>query len=70
MFAVSNGVRPGGILTDGLSDILCRTECGCTMGGRMINHLMSEDDLDIFSPSAKWLQRLVEICAAYDDIRH
>ena len=25
---------------DGLSYILCRTECGCTMGGRMINHLM------------------------------
>ena len=47
IFAVSNEVRQGGILSplffnmnmDGLSDILCRTECGCTMGGRMINHL-------------------------------
>ena len=46
MFAVSNGVRQGGILShlflnvymDGLSDFLCRTECGRTMGGRMINH--------------------------------
>ena len=53
MFAVSNGVRQGGILSplffnvymDGLSDILCRTECGCTMGGRMINHLMYADDI-------------------------
>ena len=69
MFAVSNGVRQGGILSplffnvymDGLSDILCRTECGCTMGGRMINHLMYADDLVLLSPSAKGLQRLVDI---------
>ena len=44
-----------------LSDILCRTECGCTMGGRMINHLMYADDLVILSTSAKGLQRLVDI---------
>ena len=76
MFAVSNGVRQGGILSplffnvymDGLSDILCRTECGCTMGGRMLNHLMYADDLVLLSPSAKGLQRLVDICAAYGDI--
>ena len=78
MFTVSNGVRQGGILSplffnvylDGLSDILCRTECGCTMGGRMINHIMYADDLVIVSPSAKGLQRLVDICAAYGDIHH
>ena len=71
MFTVSNWVGQGGILSplffsmymDGLSEILCRTECGCTMGGRMINHLMYADDL-----VAKGLQRLVEICAAYGDI--
>ena len=92
MFAVRNGVRQGGILSplffnvymDGLSDILCRTECGCTMCGRMINHLMYADDLVMLSPSAKGLQRLVDIicqpavdilchkqhilCAAYGDI--
>ena len=38
---------------DGLSEIRCRTECGCTMGGRMINHLMYADDLVILSHSAK-----------------
>ena len=53
---------------DGLSDILCRTECGCTMGGRMLNHLMYADDLVLLSPSAKGLLRLVDICAAYGDI--
>ena len=52
---------------DGLSDILCRTECGCTMGGRMINLLLYADDLVILIPSAKGLQRLVDICA-YGDI--
>ena len=75
MFTVSNGVRQGGILSplffnvymDGLSDILCKTECGCTMGGRMINHLMYADDVVFFSPSAKGLQRLINICAAYGD---
>ena len=78
MFTVRNGVRQGGILSplffnvymDGLSDILCRTECGCTMGGRMINQLMYADDLLILSPSAKGLQRLVDIRAAYGDIHH
>ena len=52
---------------DGLSDILCKTECGCTMGGRMINHIMYADDVVILSPSAKGLQRLINICAAYGD---
>ena len=76
MFTVGNGVRQCGILSPlfcnvymaGLSDIVCRTECGCTMGGRMTIHLMYADDLVIWSPSAKWLQRLVDICAAYGDI--
>ena len=34
----------------------------------MINHLMYADDLVILSPSAKGLQRLVDICPAYGDI--
>ena len=78
MFTVSNGVRQGGIgllsplfcnvYMDGLSDILCKTLCGCTMGGRMINHLMYADDVVMLSPSTKGLQRLINICAAYGDI--
>ena len=75
MFTVSNGVRQGEILSplfftvymDGLSDILCKTECGCHMGGRMINHLMYADDLVMLSHSTKGFQRLVNICAAYGD---
>ena len=34
----------------------------------MINHLMYADDLVMLSPSAKGLQRLVDICAAYGNI--
>ena len=56
------------VYMDGLSDILCRTECGCSMGGRMINRLMYADDLVILSHSAKGPQRLVDICTAYGDI--
>ena len=75
MFTVSNGGRQGGILSplffnvymDGLSDILCKTECGCTIVGGMINHLMYADDIVMLSPSAKGLQRLVNMCAAYGD---
>ena len=33
----------------------------------MINHLMYADDVVILSPSAKGLQRLINICAAYGD---
>ena len=57
------------VYMDGLSDILCKTECGCTMDGRMINHILYADDVVSFSPSAKGLQRLINICAAYGD-RH
>ena len=56
------------VYMNGLSDILCRTECGCTMGGRMINHPTYAYELAILSPSAKGLQQLVDICAAYVDI--
>ena len=72
-FLITNGVRQGGILSplffnvymDCLSESLCNTQTGCNVGGVMINHLMYADDLVIISPSAKGLQRLVDICAVY-----
>ena len=44
---------------DGLSNIICKIESGCTMGGRMINHLIYAyaDDLVMLIPSAKGFQR-------------
>ena len=49
------------IYMDCLSESLCNTQTGCNVGGVMINHLMYADDLVIISPSAKGLQRLVDI---------
>ena len=75
-FLITNGVRQGGILSplffnvymDCLSESLCNTQTGCNVGGVMINHLMYADDMVIISPSAKGLQRLVDICAVYGQI--
>ena len=53
---------------DCLSESLCNTQTGCNVGGVMINHLMYADDMVIISPSAKGLQRLVDICAVYGQI--
>ena len=46
---------------DCLSEYLCNTQTGCTVGGIMIYPMMYADDLGIISPSAKGLQRLVDI---------
>ena len=73
---ITNGVRQGGIILsplffnvymDCLSESLC-TQTGCNVGGVMINHLMYADDLVIISPSAKGLQRLVDImCCVWSE---
>ena len=72
-FFITNGVRKGGILSpllfnvymDALSSSLSNTPIGCSIGGVMVNHIMYADDLVIISPSAKGLQRLLDICADY-----
>ena len=51
---------------DALSSSLSNTPIGCSIGGVMVkNHIMYADDLVIISPSAKGLQRLLDICADY-----
>ena len=40
------------VYMDCLSESVCNTQTGCTVGGVMINHLMYADDLVIISPSA------------------
>ena len=72
-FFITNGVRKGGILSpllfnvymDALSSSLSNTPIGCSIGGVMVNHIMYADDLVTISPSAKGLQRLLDICADY-----
>ena len=50
---------------DALSSSLSNTPIGCSIGGVKVNHIMYADDLVIISPSAKGLQRLLDICADY-----
>ena len=73
MFSVLNGVRQGGILSpllfnvymDKLSSKLNVTQAGCSIGNVTINHLMYADDIVLFAPSVKGLQRLLNICNEY-----
>ena len=68
-FNVSNGVRQGGILSpllfnlymDRLSVTLSKTKVGCALCKIMVNHLAYADDLVMLSPSAKGLQKLLNI---------
>ena len=70
VFTVTNGVRQGGILSpllfnfymNDLSVLLSKIPAGCYSGNTVINHLMYADDLVVFAPSAKDLQKLLNIC--------
>ena len=72
-FTVSNGVRQGGILSlllfnfymNDLSVVLNKVPAGYCSAGLIINHLMYADDLIVFAPSAKGLQKLLYICTDY-----
>ena len=50
---------------DRLSVTLSKTKVGCALGTIMVNHLAYADDLVILSPSAKGLQKLLNICSEY-----
>ena len=46
---------------------LSKTKVGCALGKTMVNHLAYADDLVILSPSAKGLQKLLNICSEYGE---
>ena len=67
-------MRQGGILSPlffnlyRLSVTLSKTKVGCALGKIMVNHLAYyADDLVILSPSAKGLQKLLNICSEYGE---
>ena len=72
-FYTTCGVRQGGILSallfnvymDDLSNELSKCNIGCTLGPKIINHVIYADDIVVFSPSLKGLQALTDICCKY-----
>ena len=72
-FGSSNGLRQGGILsphlfnlyTDELNIQLNSLDIGCSVNGHLINNLCYADDMVLISPSAKGLQRLINVCCQY-----
>ena len=69
-FNVSNGVRQGSVLSphlfcvyvDKISQRLNEVKIGCKVKSILINHLFYADDLCIFCPSSRGLQKLLNIC--------
>ena len=72
-FKVLNGVRQGGILSpilfnvyiDDLSYELSKCKSGCIIDNKIVNHIAYADDLIVFCPSSKGLQKLLDICDSY-----
>ena len=72
-FSICNGVRQGGILSpflfamyiDDLSVRLQSVHVGCRLSNIIINHFLFADDVVIFSPSAKGLQELLNVCTSF-----
>jgi len=72
-FHVFNGVRQGGVLSpylfavylDDLSYELNNIKAGCYIGEILLNRLMFADDICVFCPSLRWLQRILDVCQAY-----
>ena len=72
-FHVSNGVRQGGVLSpylftvylDDLCNELNNIKAGCYIGEVLLNHLMFADDICVFCPSVRWLQRILGACQAF-----
>ena len=78
VFHMSNGIRQGGILSpylfnimvDDLSIQLNRAKIGCFAGNILINHLSYADDMVLVAPSARGLQKLINICSMFASVNN
>ena len=72
-FHVSNEVRQGGVLSsylfavylDDLSNELNKIKEGCYIGEVLLNHSMFVDDICVFCPTVRCLQRILDVCQDY-----
>jgi len=53
------------VYLDDLSNELNNIKAGCYIGEALLNHLMFADDLCVFCPRVRWLQRILDVCQAY-----
>ena len=77
-FTSTNGVKQGGILSslffnvymDNLNAQLNSQHTGCSTGDVVVNHMLYADDIALFSPSAKGLQKLLDtaVCVLLTDV--
>ena len=72
-FAVTNGIKQGGLISpylfnicmDDLSIRLEKADVGCYIGNACVNHLSYADDMVLLAPSVRALQHLVNLCEVY-----
>ena len=80
-FAVTNGIRQRGLLSpylfnvyiDNLSISLSGTSVGCHVADKCISHLSYADDMVLITPSVRFMQKLLDVCAVFaidNDIRY
>ena len=50
---------------DNLSALLNSQHIGCSTGDVVVNHMFYADDIALFFPSAKGLQKLLAMCFTY-----
>jgi len=70
VFSRTNGVRQGEVLSPLLFNVymndlslkLNQIPVGCCCSGLTVNHLMYADDVVVFAPSAKGIQKLLDVC--------
>ena len=66
-------MKQGGILSpllfnvhmDNLGLQLQRQSIGCSVSGTVVNHMLYADDIVLFAPSAKGLQKLLDLSHTY-----
>jgi len=53
------------VYLDDLSNELNNIKAGCYIGEVLLNRLIFADDICVFSPRVRWLQRILDVCRAY-----
>ena len=72
-FKMANGIRQGSVLSpylfsvyvDGLNAELSRAKVGCHVAGVPMNNFSYADDIAIVGPSAKAVNKLLEVCDSF-----